>query len=136
MNCTTGRCVHVFRAWRKRMDTTKNINLLSSNKYPMCVCACVCHLLNSFLSSRSFILLVSSVFDRFSVGNWITRLTQNKCVNGFSSKIKRNVIKMMSLRTAIQINKHSCYIPIQLFNSTNSETDSDSRQIFWIFLPP
>lgn len=101
-----------------------------------CVCVCVCHLLNSFLSSRSFILFVSSVFDRFSVGNWITRLTQNKCVNGFSSKIKRNVIKMMSLCTAILINKHSCYIPIQLFNSTNSDTDSDSRQIFWIFLPP
>lgn len=35
------------------------------------------------------------------VGNWIAHLTQNKCVNGFSSKIKQNVIKMMSLHAVI-----------------------------------
>lgn len=96
MNCTTGRCA--------------------------CECLCVLCMYVSFMAREentwtpwkiliycrwTTFLRCTFFFYRFSAGNWITRLTQNKCVNGFSSKIKRNVIKMMSLRQALHIHTHT-----------------------------
>lgn len=93
---------YVFKSWNEWIVRLAEMRTALSLSF----CVCYVHVNNR----RKYIWIYCrwTSFFRHAhfwsarlVGNWIAHLTQNKCVNGFSSKIKQNVIKMMSLHAVI-----------------------------------